>query len=75
MSDGGRERASLGMNGWKSSQKWRVQRSAVRSIAWLDAFNLSDPPHAVSEVRNWNAMLLDSEPPINLARIIDVHEV
>ncbi len=38
MSDGGRERASLGVQVWKSSQKWSVQRSAVRSIAWLDAF-------------------------------------
>ena len=36
MSDGGRGRASLGVEGWKSSQKWRAQRSAVRSIAWLD---------------------------------------
>ena len=35
MSDGGRDRASLGMNVWKSSQKWRPQRSAVRSIVWL----------------------------------------
>jgi hypothetical protein len=35
MSDGGRERASLGMEVWKSSQKWSVPRSAVRSIAWL----------------------------------------
>ncbi len=35
MSDGGRERASLGVEVWKSSQKWRAQRSAVRSIAWL----------------------------------------
>jgi hypothetical protein len=35
MSDGGRERASLGMKIWKSFQKWGVQRSAVRSIAWL----------------------------------------
>ena len=35
MSDGGRGRASLGVEGWKSSQKWSVQRSAVRSIAWL----------------------------------------
>ena len=35
MSDGGRERASLGVEGWKSSQKWRAERSAVRSIAWL----------------------------------------
>src|SRR5207237_6871987 len=37
MSDGGRERAPLGVEMWKSSQKWSVQRSAVRSIAWLDA--------------------------------------
>src|SRR6476646_8318771 len=35
MSDGGRERASLGVKVWKSSQKWSVRRSAVRSIAWL----------------------------------------
>jgi hypothetical protein len=36
MSDGGRGRALLGVEVWKSSQKWIVQRSAVRSIAWLD---------------------------------------
>ena len=36
MSDGGRERVSLGVNMWKSYQKWSVRRSAVRSIAWLD---------------------------------------
>jgi hypothetical protein len=36
MSDGGRGRASLGMEGLKSSQKWSAQRSGVRSIAWLD---------------------------------------
>jgi hypothetical protein len=36
MSDGGRERASLGLKVRKLSQKWNVQRSAVRSIAWLD---------------------------------------
>jgi hypothetical protein len=36
MSDGGLERASLGVKVWKSYQKWNVQRSAVRSIAWLD---------------------------------------
>lgn len=35
MSDGGRGRASRGVEMWKSSQKWSVQRSAVRSIAWL----------------------------------------
>jgi len=35
MSDGGRGRASLGVELLKSSQKWSVQRSAVRSIAWL----------------------------------------
>jgi hypothetical protein len=38
MSDGGRERASLGMEVWKSSQKRSVQRSTVRSIAWLGLF-------------------------------------
>ena len=38
MSDGGRGRASLGVEVWKSSQMWSAQRSAVRSIAWLDAF-------------------------------------
>jgi len=37
MSDGGRERVSLGVEVWKPSQKWSVRRSAVRSIAWLDA--------------------------------------
>ena len=36
MSDGGRERASIGVEVWKSSQRWSVQRSVVRSIAWLD---------------------------------------
>ena len=35
MSDGGRGRASLGVKVWKSSQKWSVRRSAVRSIALL----------------------------------------
>ena len=34
MSDGGRERASLGVEVWKSFQNWSAQRSAVRSIAW-----------------------------------------
>src|SRR6266536_1060106 len=38
MSDGGRERASIGVELWKSSQKWSVERSAVRSIAWLDLY-------------------------------------
>src|SRR5947209_4045446 len=37
MSDGGRRRVSIGVEVWKSSQKWSVQRSAVRSIAWLGA--------------------------------------
>src|SRR5436305_11881267 len=42
MSDGGRGRASLGVRVWKSSQKWSVQRSAVRSIAWLDVLNYGE---------------------------------
>ena len=36
MSDGGRRRAPLGVGVWKSFHKWSVQRSAVRSIAWLN---------------------------------------
>src|SRR2546423_12599573 len=43
MSDGGRGRASLGVKVWKSSQKWSAQRSAVRSIAWLDLFTVATP--------------------------------
>jgi hypothetical protein len=43
MSDGGRERASVGVGMWKSSQKWSVQRSAVRSIAWLDCLRMAPP--------------------------------
>jgi hypothetical protein len=35
MSDGGRERALLGVKAWKSSQNVDAERSAVRSIAWL----------------------------------------
>jgi hypothetical protein len=35
MSDGERGGVSLGVGVWKSSQKWSVQRSAVRSIALL----------------------------------------
>src|SRR2546423_13402376 len=41
MSDGGRGRASIGVEVWKSSQKWSLQRSAVRSIAWLDDGSIS----------------------------------
>src|SRR4051812_39528503 len=36
MSDGGRARGLLGLEMRKSSQNWSVQRSVVRSIAWLD---------------------------------------
>jgi len=38
MSDGGRVRASFGVQVWRSSQKSSVRRSVVRSIAWLDPF-------------------------------------
>src|ERR1700704_372722 len=31
-------RASVGAGVWKSSQKWSVQRSAIRSIPWLDLY-------------------------------------
>ena len=43
MSDGGGDRASLGVGVCKSSQKWSVQRSAVRSMAWSGLIvNLGD---------------------------------
>jgi hypothetical protein len=42
MSDGGRERASHGVEVWKSSQNVDPERSAVRSIAWLDLNLLND---------------------------------
>ncbi len=35
ISDGGRERVSLAVKVWKSSQKENAVRSAVRCIAWL----------------------------------------
>jgi hypothetical protein len=35
MSDGGRGRASLAVEVWKSSQNVDAERSAVRSIVWL----------------------------------------
>src|SRR6266478_6005860 len=47
MSDGGRDRASLGVEMWKSSQKWSVLRSAVRSIAWL---GVGEFAHEISDV-------------------------
>jgi hypothetical protein len=42
MSDGGRDRASLGVGVRKSSHEWSVRRSAVRSIAWLDVWRNSE---------------------------------
>jgi hypothetical protein len=58
MSDGGRERPSRGVEVWKSSQKWSVQRSAVRSIAWLDAF-VAQGTNAASlfEIQNGSGLL------------------
>jgi hypothetical protein len=35
MGDGGRNRDSLGVKVWESSQNVNAERSAVRSIAWL----------------------------------------
>jgi hypothetical protein len=42
MSDGGRGRASLEVEVWKSSQNVDAKRSAVRSIAWLDRCSISE---------------------------------
>ena len=50
MSDGGRGRASLGVEVWKSSPKWSVQRSAVRSIAWLDDFGWNSQIRSLPQV-------------------------
>src|SRR5262252_447212 len=55
MSDGGRNRASLGVEERKSFQKWSVLQSAVRSIAWLGACGLAD--HVEHEVwlgKHWH---------------------
>src|SRR5262245_27036045 len=55
MSDGGRNRASLGVEVRKSSQKWSVLRSAVRSIAWLGACGLADHvEHEVGLGKHWH---------------------
>ena len=35
MSGGGRDRAPLGVEVWKSSQELSARRSAVRFIVWL----------------------------------------
>src|SRR5207237_317339 len=52
MSDGGQERASLGVEVRKSSQEWSVQRSAVRSIAWLGLFTFVDIlNHPIAQLR------------------------
>jgi hypothetical protein len=40
MSDDGRDRASLALEVWKSSQNVGAERSGVRSIAWLDLSGL-----------------------------------
>src|SRR5207244_289283 len=55
MSDGGRERALLGVEVWKSCQKWSVRRSAVRSIAWLDLKVAMESARRMNDFhRHWN---------------------
>ena len=49
---------SLGVRVWKSFQEWSVQRSAVRSIAWLGALRGSRMDMIwrlfdTNDVRNW----------------------
>ena len=65
MSDGGRGRASLGVEVWKSSQKWSAQRSAVRSIAWLDVF--MDSELAMTPGSSQQASALDVAPTLDRA--------
>src|SRR5689334_21530569 len=56
MSDGGRERSSLGVEVWKSSYERDAERSDVRSIAWFDVLLLRSltmrPPLNVIHVRS-----------------------
>ena len=69
MSDGGRGRVSLEVKVWKSSQKRNVQRSAVRSIAWLGLWSNRQLTQAhpmrnlrlVKLARNHSATLLISD--------------
>jgi hypothetical protein len=62
MSDGGRDRASLGVEFWKSSQMWSVQRSAVRSIAWLDRSHMATVNYASYDEARQLAKEHTSEP-------------
>src|SRR5262245_23741289 len=60
MSDDRRRRASLGVKVWKSSQKWSVQRSAVRSIAWLGVCGHTDHvDHELWMGKHWNMATVD----------------
>ena len=71
MSDGGRERASLGVKVWKSSQNWSAQRSAVRSIALLDArsppVNQTANHEAANAPQNENRNILVSDDSVRKA--------
>jgi hypothetical protein len=73
MSDGGRGRASVVVEGWKSSQKWSVHWSAVRSIAWLGLDEFLVVPSPLGPVdacgpvtKNNKPTVLDRKPIIRL---------
>ena len=52
MSGGGRERASLAVEVWKSSQNMDTGRSGVRSIAWLGLSQDNNPGDEETKRRN-----------------------
>jgi hypothetical protein len=65
MSDGGRHRASLGVKVWTSSQKWNVQRSAVRSIAWLDLKLDRSKDGIITMTVGYLFLKVDYDPPLH----------
>ena len=66
MSDGGQERASLGVEVGKSSQKLIAQRSAVRSIAWLGLSRLIRVDELTDIVPFFAAVGMNDHPVPNL---------
>ena len=68
MSDGGRDRSLLGVDVWKSSQILSVQRSAVRSIAWLGLDVASHSAMKTSELPMTNDVEANGNPRGNAQR-------
>ena len=67
MSDGGRDRAALGVRAWKAYQEWSAQRTAVRSIDRLGgtrqhlSVNPSDQQYQSNEAKQNGKALYEYE--------------